>query len=40
MTENTGAVWLVNGNLFSIQFEKPTEHADAKEVSAVSVDLV
>lgn len=38
-TANTGQVWLVDGNLFSLEFDRPTEHADPSAVRNVRVDL-
>jgi len=38
-TANTGQAWLVDGNLFSIEFDQPTEHADPTAVACVRVDL-
>lgn len=36
---NAGDVWLVDGNLFSIEFQNPTEHADAVLVKSIQVEL-
>jgi hypothetical protein len=36
-TANTAQVWLVDGNLFSIEFDEPTEHADASAVLSIRV---
>jgi hypothetical protein len=38
-TANSGNLWLINGNLFSIEFDRPTEHAVFDAVSAVRVQL-
>jgi len=39
-TANSGQIWLVDGNLFSLEFDQPTEHADANAVAGVRVELV
>lgn len=39
-TANTGTVWLVDGNFFSLEFDNPTEHADANKIYSVQVDLI
>lgn len=36
-TANTARVWLVEGNLFSIEFDEPTEHADTSAISSIRV---
>ena len=36
-TANAAQVWLVDGNLFSIEFDDPTEHADASGISSIRV---
>jgi hypothetical protein len=38
-TANSGNLWLVNGNLFSIEFDRPTEHAVLDAVTDVRVQL-
>jgi hypothetical protein len=39
-TANSGKVWLVEGNLFSIEFDEPTEHTDLTAVRDVRVELL
>jgi hypothetical protein len=36
-TANKARVWLVDGNLFSIEFDDPTEHADTSGISSIRV---
>jgi len=36
-TANIADVWLVGGNLFSIEFSEPTEHADSSQVERIQV---
>jgi hypothetical protein len=36
-TANMAKVWLVEGNLFSIEFDEPTEHADTSAISSIRV---
>lgn len=38
-TRNSGKVWLVDGNLFSLEFEEPTEHARPETIRAVRCEL-
>ncbi len=38
-TANSGQIWLVDGNLFSLEFDQPTEHANASAVACVNVKL-
>lgn len=38
-TANTGEVWLVDGNVFSIEFNRATEHADPDAVARVLIKL-
>ena len=38
-TSNEGTVWLVNGVFFSMEFKRPTEHADAALIRDVRVEL-
>lgn len=38
-TENTGKIWLVDGNLFSIEFDQATEHAEPSAVVGVRIDM-
>lgn len=38
-TANSGKAWLVDGNLFSLEFDEPTEHARKKEISDVVVTI-
>jgi hypothetical protein len=39
-TSNTGNVWLVDGNLFSIEFNDPTEHADPGSIEKIDVEMI
>lgn len=39
LTTNAGGVWLVDGNLFSLEFENSTEHSDPAQISAISIEL-
>lgn len=36
---NAGQVWLVDGNLFSIEFRDATEHAESSQVTAIAVEI-
>lgn len=36
-TANMARVWLVDGNLFSIEFDDPTEHADVAAITSMHV---
>lgn len=38
-TSNVGEVWMVDGNLFSIEFRDPTEHAESSQVTAIAVEI-
>ena len=38
-TANKGEVWLVDGNLFSIEFDDATEHANAEAIASIQIDL-
>lgn len=39
LTKNSGYVLLVDGNLFSLMFREPTEHADVANVDRIRVDI-
>lgn len=39
MTKMSGSIFLVNGNLFSISFDKPTEHAEVWEIASIEMKL-
>jgi hypothetical protein len=39
-TANKGEAWLVDGNLFSIEFKDATEHANAQSIVSIHVDIM
>jgi len=38
-TANSGKVWLIDGDLFSLEFNYPTEHATSSEVEDIQVEI-
>lgn len=39
-TANTCVVWLVDGHLFSLEFDEPTEHADESAIEAIKAEVL